>query len=146
MVEQSGELLLLVPAGCCPHPFESWYTLSPARCPVCAVLVRVPLSQTPSLHVLRRGFRGLLRPFFVRTLRWYYSFVRLRQQRACGAYGLWPSSTDPLPYSGHGYCWGLPVLAHEVSKHAWGLRLRRVRIGLALSPTALLPSAPEDSV
>src|SRR5256885_11266819 len=61
MVEQSGELLLLVPAGCCPHPFESWYTLSPARCPVCAVLVRVPLSQTPSLHVLRRGFRGLLR-------------------------------------------------------------------------------------
>jgi len=34
---------------------------------------------------------------FVRTLRWYYSFVRLRQQRACEAYGLWPSSTDPPP-------------------------------------------------
>src|SRR5947199_10150466 len=61
MVEHSGDLLLLVPAGCCPHPFESWYTFTPARCPVCAVLVRVPLSQTPSLHVLRRGFRCLLR-------------------------------------------------------------------------------------
>src|SRR5436305_14832755 len=61
MVQQCSELLLLVPAGCCPHPFESWYTLSPARCPVRAVLVRAPLSQTPSLHALRRDFRGLLR-------------------------------------------------------------------------------------
>ena len=42
--------------------------------------------------------------------------------------------------------WGLPVLAHEVSKHAWGLRLRRVRVGLALSSFTLLPSAPENSV
>src|SRR5437773_8211350 len=59
-------------------------------------------------------------------------------------YGLPPPTR--LLNSGDGCCWGLPVLAHEVSKHAWGLRLRRVRVGLALSSFTLLPSAPEDSV
>ena len=59
-------------------------------------------------------------------------------------YGLPPPTR--LLNSGDGCCWGLPVLAHEVSKHAWGLRLRRVRVGLALSSFTLLPSAPENSV
>src|SRR5947208_7980901 len=59
-------------------------------------------------------------------------------------YGLPPPTR--LLNSGDGCCWGLPVLAHEVSKHAWGLRLRRVRVGLALSSFPLLPSAPENSV
>src|ERR1022692_2902442 len=36
---------------------------------------------------------------------------------------------------------GLPVLVHEVSKRAWGLRLRRTEHRLALSPLFMLPSA-----
>jgi hypothetical protein len=36
---------------------------------------------------------------------------------------------------------GLPVLVHEVSRRAWGLRLRRTEQGLALSPLLMLPSA-----
>jgi hypothetical protein len=36
---------------------------------------------------------------------------------------------------------GLPVLVHEVSRRAWGLRLRRTEQGLALSPLLILPSA-----
>src|SRR5947207_14713610 len=59
-------------------------------------------------------------------------------------YGLPPSTR--LLNSGDGCCWGLPVLAHEVSKHAWGLGLRRVRVGLAVSPFALWPSASRNSV
>jgi hypothetical protein len=36
---------------------------------------------------------------------------------------------------------GLPVLVHEVSRRAWGLRLRRTEHRLALSPLFMLPSA-----
>src|ERR1019366_340721 len=41
---------------------------------------------------------------------------------------------------------GLPVLALGVSPHAWGLRLRRVECGLALSTTLMLPSGYPDAV
>ena len=41
---------------------------------------------------------------------------------------------------------GLPVLAHGVSPHAWGLRLRRAEGGLALAPALVLPSVRSDSV
>src|ERR1035438_9942558 len=36
---------------------------------------------------------------------------------------------------------GVPVLVHEVSRRAWGLRLRRTEQELALSPLFMLPSA-----
>src|SRR5262252_6663213 len=36
---------------------------------------------------------------------------------------------------------GLPVLVHEVSRRVWGLRLRRAKQELALSPLSMLPSA-----
>ena len=36
---------------------------------------------------------------------------------------------------------GLPVLVHEVSRRAWGLRLRRTEQELALSSLFMLPSA-----
>src|SRR5205809_4282381 len=36
---------------------------------------------------------------------------------------------------------GLPVLVYEVSRRAWGLRLRRAEQGLALSSLLMLPSA-----
>src|SRR5258708_17523218 len=36
---------------------------------------------------------------------------------------------------------GLPVLVHEVSRRAWGLRLRRTEQELALSRLFMLPSA-----
>src|SRR2546423_9272987 len=130
MMQQRGELLLLIPAGCCPHPFESWYTLSPARCPACAILVRVPLGQTPSLHALRRSVCDFLSaPLFGH----FVGTTRLSDSPAAFMWVLrfMAFTHRPASYSCHGRCWGLPVLAHEVSKRAWGLRLRRVRVGLA---------------
>src|SRR5271155_6093307 len=45
-----------------------------------------------------------------------------------------------------GHRWGLPVLAHGVSMHAWGLRLRRVRRTLARAHPPVLPSAMRNDV
>src|ERR1039458_3660268 len=41
---------------------------------------------------------------------------------------------------------GLPVLVYEVSRRAWGLRLRRTDQRLALSPPFMLPSAHVNRV
>ena len=41
---------------------------------------------------------------------------------------------------------GLPVLVHEVSRRAWGLRLRRTEQELALSRLSMLPSAHVNRV
>src|SRR5271157_5196965 len=40
----------------------------------------------------------------------------------------------------------LPVLVHEVSRRAWGLRLRRTEQELALALLSMLPSAHFNSV
>ena len=49
-----------------------------------------------------------------------------------------PSPVGP-PQGGH--LRGLPVLVQKVSRRVWGLGLRRVGPGLALSPRVMLPSA-----
>jgi len=72
MVQQCGELLL-PPFPCClPYAVPAGKHACPARCPVRAVLIRIPLGPDPSLHQLapcsRRRLRRLLR---------YYDRVRL---------------------------------------------------------------------
>src|SRR6266699_2765111 len=57
-----------------------------------------------------------------------------------------PSPADLLPWWGHSCLRGLPVLVYEVSKRAWGLRLRRTDHGLALSFLFMLPSAHVNRV
>src|SRR6266481_605714 len=83
---------------------------SPARCPVRVRLWRVLLGQRPSLH------RRL--PAFVRLLRRYYAAVRL----PTAVHGGLMAHRPVLPARGRRR--GLPVLAHGVSLHAWGLGAR----------------------
>src|SRR5579862_5113284 len=72
MVQQCGELLLLIPAGCFPHTSEPLGHAFPTLCPERVSLFGVPLGRTASLHTLRQGLLPL-----VRMLRWYYQLVRL---------------------------------------------------------------------
>src|SRR6266568_7523080 len=72
MMQQGGELLLLVPAGCFPHTSKPLGHALPTLCPVRVGLFGVPLGRTASLHALRRGLLPI-----VRALRRYYPFVRL---------------------------------------------------------------------
>src|SRR5947209_4373231 len=76
---------------------------------------------------------------FVRLLRQYYGGVRLPAAVHMGLICLWLSPTGPLPF-GRGQPRGLSVLAHGVSKRAWGLRLRRVGPALAVTCTAVWSS------
>src|SRR5262249_3870942 len=57
-----------------------------------------------------------------------------------GSYSSSPSPNGPHP-TDHGQPRGLSVLAREVSIHAWGLRLRRASVVLALvrTPPCCLP-------
>src|SRR5207244_6456081 len=80
MVEERGEPLLLpLPCGL-PYAVQRLGHPSPTLCPVCALLLRVPLGPRPllspgagsSLHRLRPRSPG-----FVRRLRRYYDGVRL---------------------------------------------------------------------
>ena len=72
VVEERGELLLLpLPCGL-PYAIERLGHTSPALCPVCALLARVPLGPRPWLHRLRRRS-----PRIVRRLHSYYGGVRL---------------------------------------------------------------------
>ena len=57
---------------CLTYPLERAGRAGPALCPGRVALGRVPLGQLPSLHRLRRPFRGV-----VRRLRRYYGAVRL---------------------------------------------------------------------
>ncbi len=54
---------------------------------------------------------------------------------------LLPSPTVLLPGLAGRCLRGLPVLVHEVSRRAWGLRLRQTERELALSLPLTLPSA-----
>src|SRR5450755_2270436 len=65
MVQQRGELLLPIPAGCFPHTFEPLGHAFPTLCPERVSLFGVPLGRTASLHALRRRWL-----FVVRALRW----------------------------------------------------------------------------
>jgi hypothetical protein len=79
------------------------------------------------------------RPAFVRLLRRYYDGVRLPAAVHVGLICFWLSPTGPQPFS-KGRPRGLSVLAHDVSRRAWGLRLRRACIALAITCTAVLSS------
>src|ERR1700676_4211568 len=94
------------------------------RCAACCW--SVSLGRSPSLHRLRCRQRAGI----VRLLRRYYEIVRLPSIVHVGstATGLFRPSRSTI---GRGSCWGLPVLAHRVSTHAQGLRLRGARKPLA---------------
>src|SRR3954453_17382595 len=105
MMQQCGELLLLVLAGCFPHTSESLGPVFPALGPARVSLFGVPLGRTASLHALRRGFLP-----FVRALRRYYLFVRLPTGAHAGRRACRFPQPDRRVTAGHR--WGLPVLAH----------------------------------
>jgi hypothetical protein len=92
------------------------------------------------LHSLRRRLLA-----FVRLLRCYYAAVRLP---AAVPMGLTAHRVLPPARLLRGRLRGLPVLAHGVSPHAWGLRLRRAaphlrwRASRCCLPVCLTPSAP----
>src|SRR5260370_23952486 len=111
MVQQRGEPLLLIPAGCFPHTSESLGHAFPTLCPERVSLISVPLDRTASLHALRRGLLPL-----VRALRRYYLSVRLPAGVRAGriAHRL----LQPVRHTAAGRPRGLPVLAHGISKHA----------------------------
>src|SRR3982751_3730205 len=62
------------------------------------------------------------------------------RRRACGPYGLglFPPACCVVHFR---HLRGLPVLVHGVSRRAWGLRLRRTGLKLAISLLTMLPSA-----
>jgi hypothetical protein len=117
---------------CAPDPHRA----RPARSALCRTRVRlrgVLLDPRSSLPNLRQRS-----PVLVRLVHQYYTGVRLlhRVHVRCSAIGL----SGPASY----YVWhsgGLPVLVHEVSQRARGLRLRGSRQRLAISPLPVLPSS-----
>jgi len=66
------------------------------------------------------------------------------RRRAWRTYGSSPS--PPGPHTSCGRRRGLPVLAHGVSLHAWGLRLRGAAPRSRYRECALLPSVRADAV
>src|SRR5260370_14471753 len=66
------------------------------------------------------------------------------RRRASRIYGSSPS--PPGPHTTCGRRRGLPVLAHGVSLHAWGLRLRGAAPRSRYRECALLPSVRADAV
>jgi hypothetical protein len=139
VVQQGCELQLPILLRCFSHTLQPAWPAFPARCPVQVWLPRVLLGQRPSRRNLWRWLA------FVRLLRRYYAAVRLP---AAMHVGLNAHRSPTGPSTAHGRLRGLPVLAHGVSLHAWGLRLRRAaphsrcrapRCGL---PCCLTPSAP----
>src|ERR1017187_2249955 len=133
VVQQCRELLLLPFPCSLTHTAQPMGHTSPAlrrsRVGLCDVL----LDPRSSLPNLRQRF-----PALVRLVHRYYTEVRLLRgvhirRSAIGLSG--PAS----------YCiWhhrGLPVLVHEVSQRARGLRLRGTRQRLAISSPPVLPSS-----
>src|SRR5260370_872394 len=131
MVEQSGELHLLVFPCCFPHACQSLGHALPALRRVRVRLTCVLLDRPPSLLILRqRSF------VFVRMIHRYYTLVDVHAGRAAIAF-----AHRPVAWFGRRCLRGLPVLVHEVSRRAWGLRLRRTEQGLALALLLMLPTA-----
>lgn len=141
MVQQRGELFILVPSCYFSHAIEpTLRTVSPALRPACVVLDLVPLGRAPLLHSLLHPFGG-----FVRLLRRYYEPVRLPAlvHHRLVAFGL-PDATR-MVFS-HGQGRDLPVLAQEGSVRAEGLRPRRDGLQLAITLPPMWPSASLNSV
>ena len=135
VVEQCGELHLLVFLRGFPHTHQPLGHVCPALRRVRAGLTSVFLAQRPSLLTLRR------RPsVLVRMIHRYYATVRLLGDVHAGCTAIAFSRRPATIYGGR--CLpGLPVLVQEVSRRVWGLRLRRTAQGLALAPLTMLPSA-----
>jgi hypothetical protein len=72
MVEKRGELFLLPLPCSLPYAVQRLGHTSPALCPECVLLSRVPLGSWPWLHHLRHRKTG-----FVRRLHRYYARIRL---------------------------------------------------------------------
>src|SRR3972149_10586866 len=141
MVQQRSELYNLVLFSYPPHAIQRiWHILIPALRPGSVLLDHVPLGQPPSLHRLRNRRSSL-----VRRLRRYYGVVRLPVFVHHWITILDLPNASPLTTS-TGKTRDLPVLAHGVSVHARGLRLRRVVDALAISHTPMLPSVPGNDV
>src|SRR5215472_12085298 len=114
MMEQGGELQLLVSPCCLPYTRQPLGHVSPALCRAHVELSHVLLVQRPSLPTLR-DFSFV----FVRMVHQYYAAVRLLcdSRRALRP---WPSLAV-LPSFRLSRCrGGLPVLVHEVSRRALG--------------------------
>ena len=84
-----------------------------------------PLGRTPSLH----GLRGLPTALFARFVGTMDPLDSPAAYMSGFDAPVFPDRPRPL---GRGRRWGLPVLAHGVSTHAQGLRLRGVEGQLAL--------------
>jgi hypothetical protein len=72
VMQQSREFCILVLCCRLSYPFQRTGRVDPALSPGRVLLARIPLGQTPSLHLLRRRCSG-----FVRRLPRYYGSVRL---------------------------------------------------------------------
>src|SRR5688572_9622221 len=115
MVEQGGELHLLLFPCCFAHTRQSLGHACLALSRVRAGLKSVLLDQRPSLLTLRRRV-----PAFVRMIHRYCSAVRLLGDVHAGRTA--PAFTrQPVAMSRFRHLRGLPVLVHEVSRRAWGL-------------------------
>src|SRR2546425_3138066 len=139
MVEQSGELFLLLLPCCLPHTVQSQGHAFPALCRAHVRWNDVLLGLRPSLPRLR----GRL-PFLVRRVHGYYGTVRLllHVHVRRSVYGL----RGPVLIVRPRRAGDLPVLVHVVSQRARVLRLRRTDNPLAISVVAVLPSSlPERS-
>ena len=117
MVEQGGELHLLVFLRGFPHTRQPLGHACPARCRVRVRRWDVLLDQRPSLPILRRECS-----LVVRMSHRYYAAVRLLEDVHTGRTAL-AFTRRPARLRRHPR--GLPVLVQEVSRRAWGLRLRR---------------------
>jgi len=98
MMQQRGELLLLILAGCFPHTSESLGHAFPTLCPARESLVGVSLGRTASLRGLRQGLL-----LCVQTLRRYSPVRPTPRWRAC-----WSYSSSPSP-AGPACCCGMPT-------------------------------------
>ena len=132
MMQQRRELFRLPLLCSLTHTAQPLGHTYPALCRARVRLRDVLLDLRSSLPHLRRRS-----PALVRLVHRYYTRVRLLRgvhiRRA--VYG--------LPGPARRFLWrhgGLPVLVHEVSQRARGLRLRGTRRRLAMSPLPVWPS------
>src|SRR5260370_14570140 len=114
MVEQSGELHLLIFPCCFPHACQPLGHALPALSRVRVRLTCVLLDRRPSLLTLRQRSS-----VFVRMIHRYYTVVSLRgdvhEGRAAVAFARRPAAS----FCSSGLR-GLPVLLHAASRRVWG--------------------------
>jgi hypothetical protein len=90
VMQKSGELYILVQCCRLSYPFQRTGRIDPALSLGRVLLARIPLGQTPSLHLLRRRCFG-----FVRRLPRYYGSVRLSRCSFVIGFCPWTSRCVP---------------------------------------------------